>query len=95
MNHGYELLNAGARKSETFGIPHVIERHNLRVGQIVKLLFSFPDGPVERMWVEITSVSNGSCCGKLSSHPLHRDIFQAGDTIDFKAEHVASIWVDA
>lgn len=94
MKKGWSLLSAEslAKRHDSFEIPHAIERHNLRVGQTAKLLFRFPEGPVERMWVEIIKVLSKRYRGQLRSHPLHY-VLQYDDEVTFAPRHVASLWV--
>src|SRR5688500_17138530 len=66
-----EALNEAAPGS--FFIPPAEKRHNLQIGDDVKLLFAFdpPSGGynVERMWVEVEHVDAGRYRGRLRNRP--------------------------
>ena len=65
----------------------------LKVGDIVKLIFSFesdePNVPrAERMWVIIQSINSESYVGTLDNDPYHIKDIKAGDRVDFRKEHI-------
>jgi hypothetical protein len=86
-----KLINVEQRARQhpdTFVIPDTISRHNLKAGQLVKLIFD----DRERMWVKVTEVlGGGSYKGTLDNKPVVVDM-SLGDAVEFEAEHVASIW---
>lgn len=89
---------------QTFMIPPLARRRNLRLGQLVKLGFEATVEAAkalangcngERMWVEITKVSGpGEYTGKLESQPAFPVLWcgglKVGDEVRFSAKHVLS-----
>lgn len=79
-----EILDAEARARQypDFEIPSLSARKTLHPGDWAKLMFSFPDGGVERMWVRVTKGSwisvrgrNVICYhGTLENAPIHREL---------------------
>ncbi len=66
---------------------------NLKIGNIVKLIFEFdssnPKHPSsERMWVEITEISGEKFKGILDNHPFYLHELYAGDEIVFEHRHI-------
>src|SRR5262245_3473432 len=83
-----------------FLIPSHHERCSLRVGDKVKLLFLFlqEDGRgeyilCERMWVVIKEVGDSRYVGILDSIPKTQGLLKQGDSIEFRPEHVASVFI--
>jgi hypothetical protein len=83
---------------ETFFIPPAEVRHNLKAGDVVKLLFFIRDPDpqgleAERMWVDVKSADEGIYVGELLNAPsVIRDL-KPGDRIVFEPKHVAAIAV--
>jgi hypothetical protein len=93
INAGFTLDNAEKRAAEapsTFEIPDRSEREHLQPGDLAKLIFAFPEGPAERMWVTVTAVKDGGYLGKLRNKPLSGGI-RYGKKVAFGPEHVADI----
>ncbi len=90
-----EQMHANA--PDTFYIPTLKERENLKVGDCVKLVFRM-DQPfkdhlsVERMWVEITEVKDNYYIGYLDNDPDGEVLVECGDTVVFQPKHVIAIY---
>lgn len=97
---GYDLVDGEERAQEfpdSFFIPSVDERANLKVGDVVKLIFEMyqPNhefDAVERMLVEITEIQDDYCIGFLDNYPEGDVLIKAGDTVVFQSIHVISIY---
>ena len=78
---------------DTFEIPSKEERHNLAVGDNVKLIFKDTSSiPSERMWVEVTGkIDEETYIGFLNNDPVVLTQLEYLDPIRFRAEHVVSI----
>lgn len=48
----------------------------------------------ERMWVKITNIESGNFTGILNNDPYYLKSIRCGDTITFKAENIAAIYVE-
>ena len=90
------LLDAEAAHQEhprTYSIPRRVVRETLKPGDVVKLLFKVdpPAGriEVERMWVEVVGLGDGTYMGRLANVPQHVPKLQFGDGVEFEARHVA------
>lgn len=80
---------------DTFWIPSRDVRENLEVGQLVKLLFRVTNGSedqVERMWVEISKVTDDGYEGILDNDPYCTKKITAGLKVTFQAKHVIEIY---
>jgi len=80
---------------ETFALPPREQRYGLQPGDIAKLVFTRCDEPreTEQMWVVVTEVlGEGHYQGELNNYPCVVDA-EAGDSCEFKASHVADIFV--
>ncbi|MCK4501701.1 MAG: DUF2314 domain-containing protein [Desulfuromonadales bacterium] len=80
---------------DTFWIPSRNVRENLGEGQLVKLLFRITNGSedqVERMWVEITKISNNGYEGILDNDPYCTKRITAGLKVNFQAQHVIEVY---
>jgi uncharacterized protein YegJ (DUF2314 family) len=101
LNKGYSFVSAVQSNKihpDTFEIPDVETRHNLRPGDIVKLLFKpkCKGGIVERMWVRVFKrMKEGVYEGVLDNEPLYdlKEVLQCDDTVYFRPDHVADIAV--
>ena len=98
----WELLNAEekhARYPNTFEIPSRRERETLKRGILVQLHFLVRVGrarrQVHRMPVRITKRVRGGYEGTLESEPdpLAHDVLIVGDTISFRPEHIATVYI--
>lgn len=81
---------------ETFHIPSRDARENLRIGDIVKLVFALTDREsadvgAERMWVIVKEEANGRYIGALDNDPFCLVGIKAGDLVEFGPEHVIDI----
>lgn len=97
----YQLDNGEELNKEypdTFWIPEKEDRESLKVGDLVKLIFSMEENigsdevSVERMWVEITDVYPNYYKGKLDNDPAGSDCVQCGQLVTFQACHVIDIY---
>jgi hypothetical protein len=83
-----------ARYPRTFSIPRSELRSSLRGRDLVKLIF-LVDGEgcpeAERMWVQVTSVSNGMYEGRLDNMPSALSELRPGAIVRFGPEHVAAL----
>ena len=83
----------------TFSIPRRIQRENLKIGDLVKLVFLIDEptveGPsAERMWVEVKEIRGTTYYGTLDNDPEYVSNLQYGDPVEFSAENVAAIYVE-
>lgn len=86
-----------AAHPKTFWIPDAVDRRSLRVGDLVKILFT-SDKPIdgftgERMWVEITARAQDlpvRYVGTLANEPSFLAM-KFGDRVEFGAEHIIGI----
>lgn len=93
-----ETLHRGA--PQTFWIPPVQRRRNLRPGDIVKLVFriALRDergqklDEVERMWVIVRDRVDGYYRGELDNDPYCTDEIRAGLEVVFEPRHVIQIY---
>jgi hypothetical protein len=82
---------------DTFYIPPVESRNNLKEKQLVKLLFRIKvDGKtqVERMWVIVKKKTGKEYAGVLDNDATCTDLIKAGLTIRFQSRHVIQIYED-
>ncbi len=84
----------------TFLIPTNQEILNLKIGTLVKLIFimkkPLKNGcQAERIWVKITNIESESFTGILDNDPYYLKSIGSGDTITFKAENIAAIYVES
>ena len=82
----------------TFFIPSRDVRHNLKLGDVIKLIFFIRDPEpggleAERMWVEVNSTGSGTYLGELLNEPSVIDDLEPGDPVEFEPRHVAAIAV--
>jgi uncharacterized protein YegJ (DUF2314 family) len=93
----FALDDAEARAAESsFAIPDIAMRERLLVGDLVKLIFVQSGGAaVERMWVEVTSVTERGYQGRLDNDPTQIPGLSAGEVVAFEPRHIMSVWVDA
>ncbi len=94
------LLDAEAQNAafpDTFPIPTIDERQQLRAGDMVKLVFVLDPPPTagpnaERMWVEVGSAAaDGSYEGFLTNRPVVVTSLQPSTVVAFEPRHVAGI----
>jgi hypothetical protein len=77
----------------TFYKPSRFITDQLKVGNLVKLTFQFistnAEHPsAERMWVQISEISDGKFRGLLDNHPFYILELYAGDEIEFEHKHI-------
>ncbi len=96
----YKLID-GLQRHEanpnTFEIPSLEEKQELKAGDIVKLGFEateeFDDGPSgERMWVRTTKIKGDDYEGTLSNDPVVIEDLKHGDKVIFNSKHIISIY---
>jgi mRNA-degrading endonuclease toxin of MazEF toxin-antitoxin module len=83
------------RYPDTFEIPAKDERHNLKAGQIVKLMFRITaDGETqtERMWVIVKGREKDGYLGILDNDPACTQKMKSGLEVNFEPRHVISIY---
>jgi hypothetical protein len=94
------LLDAEAQNvafPDTFPIPTVEERQQLRAGDMVKLVFVLDPPPssgpnAERMWVEVrAATADGTYEGFLTNRPVVVTTLQPSSVVAFEPRHVAGI----
>lgn len=94
LSEGLWLDDVVARNAAhaTFEIPPESVRKGLSKGDWAKLVFYFPDGGAERMWVEVTDVEFEddvlTYVGELRSGPFHDEPLSPGDTVRFQPHHI-------
>lgn len=97
MSKEWKLESAAemnAAYPDTFFIPSVKQRNNLRVGDFVKLLFASVNGSgfAERMWVEVVAVGRGrTYVGRLDNQPFYLEGLDLNDPVIFASDHVACL----
>lgn len=101
-NGGWELDDGEAIHQEhpdTFWIPELNKRENLKPDQIVKLIFRIStidksgnrEISIERMWVIVKGGVGGFYRGILDNDPYCTDDIKAGMEVWFQPKHVISI----
>lgn len=95
---GYSLDDPRPIQAEapyTYYLPSVVRLNSTQIGDHVQLLFrSEPYGlkyGVERMWVEVTSVSGEELTGSLLNQPFDMPQLKPGAQIQFKQFHMIDI----
>jgi hypothetical protein len=100
---GWGLANGEeyhAKAPQTFAIPQLSERQNLKAGDFAKLLFRInvdgtEDGEViERMWVVVTERTSDGYIGVLNNDPEsidENDRLWSGTELPFATHHIISI----
>ena len=101
----WNIVSAEERHVEygdTFDVPDIKVRSNLKVGAIVKLIFELKnadsrtnDVEAERIWVEVTDkAKDGGYIGRVDNDPVVISDLRADDTVKFTAENVIAVWED-
>lgn len=94
----YELDNGEemhADAPETFYIPTLEARKNLKLNDTVKLVFRIEHDngfDVERMWVDVKSVTLAGYIGILDNDPNCTEELKSGEVIEFEPKHVIQIY---
>lgn len=104
---GYELVVIEQEDVDDYpfrldSFPSDAERLEVRVGDMVKLIFRYQNsveqnGKVidsERMWVEITQNRDGYFIGRLDNVPSATTLIKEGSEIRFHPKHIIEIWQD-
>lgn len=80
----------------TFSIPRSDERKNLKVGDIVKMVFEpcQPEESAERMWIIVKKRTGKGYIGELNNQPATIDNLELGDEFEFGPEHVIATQTD-
>ena len=81
----------------TYSIPRSEQRLNLKVGQLVKLVFLVDPQTIggatgERMWVCVKEAKDDRYLGTLDNEPRIIETLKLGDEIHFGPEHVAALY---
>lgn len=85
---------------DTFHIPSKKERAGMPEGTTCKMMFEFPDGSVERMWVQVVERLTAKrlhdqglyYIGKLDNVPFIDTEFSVGDEFFFHEDDVIGIF---
>lgn len=89
LENVYEIK---AQAPYTFYVPSKGVVGRLKRGDIVKLIFTAPEGKDgfagERMWVEITERNGNRFTGVLANEPFIVETLKMGDEITFAGEHI-------
>lgn len=91
-----EILNK--ENPDTFWIPALDRRENLKEDDLVKLIFTITDGEKsqgERMWVLVKSGDGSGYTGILDNDPYSTDQMEAGISVSFEPRHVIDIYAEA
>ena len=89
----YTLANVEDRNKEhpdTFVIPSREGRDSLQPGDLVKLVFEYPEEPPERMWVHVLGSKDGTYLGELDNVPCNGTLSYS-DEVEFGPENVMTI----
>ncbi|QYR24157.1 DUF2185 domain-containing protein [Paenibacillus sp. sptzw28] len=91
----WELVSVYERNRETpytFYVPSSLVIESLAIGDLVKLIFvsddEHDDYSGERMWVELTQITDEGFKGILTNQPIYISDLNLGDEIDFSADHI-------
>lgn len=90
-----DLSSCKEEFGENFEIPSKTRLENLKIGDLVKLIFRFENGEfvqVERMWVVISGVKDGKFVGNLDNEPFVKGSLKLGDEIKFDYKNVLEIY---
>lgn len=101
MNKSYTLENVQEVHMQfprTFIIPTEEEIEDLKIDDLVKLIFCLPeetdnDCRAERMWVQIIEISEDGFSGILDNEPYYIQNLHSGDLITFQKKHIAAIFI--
>jgi uncharacterized protein YegJ (DUF2314 family) len=77
-----------------FNLPSLDSRNNLKVGEIVKLVFNIEHSQgydEERMWVIVEKIDGLKYIGCLDNDPHCTGELKAGELVEFSAKHVIAI----
>ena len=94
----YELDNGEemhADAPKTFHLPPLEARKNLKQNDTVKLIFRIEHDngfDVERMWVDVKSVTATGYIGILDNDPYCTEELKSGEVIEFEPKHVIQIY---
>lgn len=72
-------------------IPTTEQKEKIKLGDLVKLLFTDKDGYVERMWVEVLEVENDIYKGLLRNDAIEFDNLNDGKILYFHSNHIYEI----
>ena len=83
----------------TYYLPSNAALNLLSVGDAVKIVFSCDvendkGWSAERMWVQITEISNNQYEGYLDNDPYYIPDIEAGDLVKFESKHIIQISID-
>lgn len=92
LSDGVKMNN---RHPETFQIPTMEEKSSVKIGDHVKISFITRSGEGERMWVQVTKISQRGLVGKIDNEPLLIPGLRYGKIVRFRHEHIIDIISDA
>ena len=72
-------------------IPTTEQKEKIKIGDLVKLLFTDKDGYVERMWVEVLEKEHDIFKGLLRNDAIEFDDLNEGKTLYFHSNHIYEI----
>ena len=91
----FRLMSAEERNRaspDTFLIPKRTTRENVKVGFLVKLIFTSEDPPAgERMWVRVDGRRGPVYRGILQSKPVTMKDLIPGEEVRFGPEHICDV----
>ncbi len=102
-NDHYVLDDAEERHKEhpeTFWVPDKGVRESLKIGSLVKLVFSMEveagsdEVSVERMWVEVTQVKADHYVGRLDNTPYGSSCVHCDQPVYFQSCHIIDVYED-
>lgn len=97
----YSLIDCVYRSMTSqgnFEIPSAVDISKLKVGDLVKLVFSNTDATgqtpkAERMWVMLTEVNGQKFKGTLDNDPAYINTIKYQDIIEFEDRHICNMKV--
>lgn len=97
--HLEDAKKTAAEFPYTFYSPSSEVISQLKVGNEVKLIFEFesddPEAPgAERMWVEITTITDDGFTGTLDNEPAYIQDIKYQDPVEFQACHIVDTELD-
>ena len=72
-------------------IPTTEEKEKIKIGDLVKLLFTDKGGSVERMWVEVLEKENDIFKGLLRNNAIEISDLNEGKVLYFHSNHIYDI----
>lgn len=94
--HLENIIDSAKEFPRTFLCPSDREIQQLKVGDLVRLIFVFDirtedNWRGERMWVEISEITGKKYKGFLTNQPVYIKELNLGDSVAFGAENIATV----